>query len=149
MDSKKIICLILLNITFLSCILFTYDGEEADYYAAWHLKNSTDSILTFHPRYEKGEVNRREICIDPKTTVEFEIFGSGRKIKFSGINTYINDSVSWIGKNNRIRIWRKSEKNHSGKQFFNESYWTESAETRENKPCTIWTFEVLPEDIEP
>jgi hypothetical protein len=53
-----------------------------------------------------------------------------------------------------VRVWRKSEKSNPGKQLFNRSYWKKSTGTRkdiynEEKPCTIWTFELTPEDIAP
>jgi hypothetical protein len=147
MDSKKAIYLILLSIILSSCILFTYDGKEPDYYSGWYLKNSTDSTFTFYPRYEKGGVYMREIIIYSGSTVEFEVIASDKKPKFNGMTTYTNDSVAWIRKDNKVRIWRKSEKNNSGKQFFNESFWDKQESSYNEKPCTIWTFEITPEDI--
>ncbi len=46
-----------------------------------------------------------------------------------------------------VQTWRQSERDEPGKQFFNSQFWIKSLETREKKPCTVWTFEITLEGI--
>ncbi len=47
-----------------------------------------------------------------------------------------------------LKQWRCSDKNYSGKQFFNVSSWKSSHYNgNSDDPRSGWTFEILPEDI--
>ena len=61
----------------------------------------------------------------------------------------LEDSLTIFDSNNvLLRTWVQSQRNDSGKQFFNEQYW-QKREWKEGKyTYHEWTFELLPEDLE-
>ena len=126
MDFKKILYCILLSTILSSCILFTYDGGEPDYYSTWNIENSTDRILIFYPNYDKSASYNRKITLNPHSTTEIESVGDNKK--FEIFLTYIGDSVVFMNANNDLilKVWGNDRS--SGKEFFNESSWTKNKE---------------------
>jgi len=148
MDFKKQILLIFCTIGLSSCDWLWPFGEDLDKqpssYTEWHLKNTTVKTIGLYFYY--GEFYD-SIAIPQKNDTLLDCIGSDANDTFYKLWSGARDSVAVKLSGNIVRVWRKSEKSNSGKQFFNQSSWKESTGTREGKPCTIWTFEILPEDI--
>ncbi len=151
--NKKIIAFSLVSLCLSSCDWIWPFGEDLDSsspisYTEWHLQNTTGEQIILHRYYEKI---RTSITIPQNTDTilnDFYIYTNETSMVFSNLWDGRVDSVATQANSKITSIWRKSDINNSGKQFFNESSWTKSSKYRENKPCTIWTFEILPEDIE-
>lgn len=154
MHFKKIILLILFTISTSSCCWFWPFGEDlynpptVDSSIEWHFKNKTDKKIILYRYYDVIRVS--------KTIPQY------KDTLLDVLYTYTTDDEDddfdrlWYGTSDSIEIqvnetiaktWRKSERNNLGKQFFNSQFWTKSSETRDAKPCTVWTFEITPEDI--
>ena len=150
MNFKKQILVILCTIGLSSCDWLWPFGEDLDKqpssYTEWHLRNTTIETIVLNNHY--GEFYD-SIKIAQKTDTLLDCIGSDADETFDHLWSGARDSVLVKIKGKRVRAWRKSEKSSSGKQFFNRSSWTKSVGTREDKPCTIWTFEIAPEDIAP
>jgi len=60
----------------------------------------------------------------------------------------LEDSLKIFDSNNvLLKTWVQSQRNDSGKQFFNERYW-QKREWKDGKYMYHeWTFELVPEDI--
>ncbi len=148
MDSKKLILVILCTIGLSSCDWLWRLGEniikQPSFYTEWHLKNTTVKTIELYSYY--GEFCD-SIAIPQKIDTLLDCVGSDANITFYKLWSGAKDSVAVKLSGKTVRIWRKSEINNSGKQFFNRSSWSKSTETIEGKSCTIWAFEILPEDI--
>ena len=97
----------------------------------WFLKNSTGSTITV---YGAG-ISSFEETPDMFNWILDAIV--------------LEDSLTIFDSNNvLLRTWVQSQRNDSGKQFFNEQYW-QKREWKEGKyTYHEWTFELLPEDLE-
>lgn len=117
----------------------------------WFLKNSTGSTIILLKNFDSPNYN---IVLNDSTIT---VYGAGISSfeetpdMFNWILDAIvlEDSLTIFDSNNvLLRTWVQSQRNDSGKQFFNEQYW-QKREWKEGKyTYHEWTFELLPEDLE-
>lgn len=151
-NNKKLIAYTLVCIFLSSCDLLWPFGENLDSpspsaYMEWHLKNMTEEKLVLYRYYD--EVRMPMIIPQHKDTLlsEFYVYPNITNDAFESLWDGRVDSIIVQVNLKNTSVWRKSEKNDPGKQFFKESSWTKETGTRGGKPSTIWTFEILPKDI--
>jgi hypothetical protein len=121
-------------------------SDSPSYCVEWYLKNTTAETIVLNSH---DDMYYRSVTIPQKsdTLIDSSTYANEDDVFTSAWNT--GDSVVIKLHEKVVCVWRKSEKNTSGKQFFNMSFWTKSTGVREKRPCRIWTFEITPEDIVP
>ena len=147
---KMKIRLLKLAVCFVGLLFMCFEcGEcEPESYMEWYFKNTTDKKMILYRYY--GET-RISITIpqykDTLLTCAWIYTVDEEDDDFDQLWYGVCDSISIQINGKIVQTWRKSERDEPGKQFFNSQFWTKSLETREEKTCTVWTFEILPEDI--
>jgi hypothetical protein len=124
---------------------FECGRDSPSSYTEWHLKNTTTENIVFDVPI--GDLHKLStIPQGGQTLIDW-----GYANEDSVFRHFWNagDSVVIELNGKVVRVWRESEKDNPGRQFFNGSYWIKSLGIREKSPSTIWTFELTPEDIAP
>ncbi len=116
----------------------------------WFLKNSTGNTIIllknfYSPNYDIVP-NDSTITVYGAGIASFEETPDMFNWILDAI--VLEDSLKIFDSNNvLLKTWIQSQRNDSGKQFFNEQYW-QKGEWKEGKyTYHEWTFELLPEDI--
>jgi len=116
----------------------------------WFLKNSTGNTIIllknfYSPNYDIVP-NDSTITVYGAGIASFEETPDMFNWILDAI--VLEDSLKIFDSNNvLLKTWIQSQRNDSGKQFFNEQYW-QKREWKEGKyTYHEWTFELLPEDI--
>ena len=132
-------------------ILKSSDYRDPRNKCEWFLKNSTGSTIILLKNFDSPNYN----IVPNDSTIT--VYGAGISSfeetpdMFNWILDAIvlEDSLTIFDSNNvLLRTWVQSQRNDSGKQFFNEQYW-QKREWKEGKyTYHEWTFELLPEDLE-
>lgn len=163
---KSILLCVLILLVFVGC-----DPKEAldpTNRCLWIVKNSTGeavwiksglSVDEFEKYLKVGEsktFDRGGVSKDGVVDFQdfFSVYINGGNSSYQTVEIYNADKTKLLKK------WRISESTNSGRQFFNESYWTkkEWSSTDPYEHFTDqsgwynyyeWTFEILPEDIAP
>jgi hypothetical protein len=145
---KKLIIALTCLVGLSSCCCQYCSRDEADSFPTeWYLNNTTTETIVLDSPF--GEGLRKLTTIPQKSDTLIDSFmSSDVDGAFDRLWYGAKDSVVIKLNGKVVRVWRESEKNNSGKQFFHESFWGKSIGIRGKKPCTIWTFELTPEDIE-
>lgn len=150
--NKKFIIYSFICICLSSCDWLWPFGEDLDSspssYMEWRLRNTTEEKLVLYSYYDDIRMSMTIPQYADTLLSDYSVYSDMTNEAFGSLWDGRVDSVAVQMNLKIISVWRKSEKNNPGKQFFKESSWTKDAGTREDKPCDIWTFEILPEDIE-
>jgi hypothetical protein len=154
MDFKKTLLIVFCVIGLSSCNLLgrilcleDLDTPVLSSKIEWHLRNITDKKMIFYRYYNEIRVSTTIPQYKDTLLDSYSVFTEGEDVPFDRLWYGSSDSVSIQMNGKIVCVWRRSEKCNSGKQFFNQSSWIESTGKREGRPCIIWTFEILPEDI--
>ena len=115
----------------------------------WYVTNLTKDSLLIKTTFSSYEsvilVQDTTILIDNTT---FPKHDNG--IFFQGIYNFntIDDSVVVCNiKGDELIVWKESQRNEPGKQFFNEKYWQKREWEDGRYTYHEWTFELLAEDL--
>ena len=116
----------------------------------WFLKNSTGNTIIllknfYSPNYDIVP-NDSTITVYGAGIASFEETPDMFNWILDAI--VLEDSLTIFDSNNvLLKTWVQSQRNDSGKQFFNERYW-QKREWKDGKYMYHeWTFELVPEDI--
>ena len=118
----------------------------------WYITNLTgDSLLirshhTYSFEAPMFLMQDTTILIDNTAFAKWE----SKEIFFQGLydfNTIDDSIVVYNIKGDELIVWKESQRNAPGKQFFNEEYWQKREWKEEKYTYYEWTFELLPEDI--
>ena len=137
-------------LSFSSCSFFGEDLYPSNR-CYWIVKNTSDSQIIVCSELSLGS---KEKTLNPGESYFFiEIdLTKGHAVYFGRMYDYnaVNDTVGIRNADNTktLKIWRESEKDNQGRQFFNEEYWTKREWKEDGSDHHEWTFELLQEDIE-
>lgn len=114
----------------------------------WYVTNLTKDSLVIQATFSYEPV---VLVHDTTILIDHTAFQKDdNECFFQGIYNFntIDDSVVVCNmKGDILIVWKESQRNDSGKQFFNEKYW-EKREWEDGKyTYHEWTFELLPEDV--
>ena len=152
MDYKRIVY----AAVFLFCVLSfsSCDPKEAmdpSNRCYWIVKNTSDSQIII---CSELSLATKEKTLNPGESYFFIKMGvpKGYDVYFDGLYDFnaVNDTVGIRNSDDTktLKIWRESEKDNPGRQFFNEDYWTKREWKEDGYHHHEWTFELLQEDIE-
>jgi hypothetical protein len=114
----------------------------------WYLENMTTETIVLNRHF--GEYYKPMTILQESDTLLDSSGGGSDDDVFDTLWGGTTDSVVIKRNGKVVRVWRQSEKDNPGKQFFNKSHWEKiikiGEETTENKRY-ILTFSVTPEDI--
>lgn len=136
-----------------------------EYEGRWYVKNRTDQTLVLTYPFLKHSVidyvsYNRSIAPGDSLLINNSCFLIKNKIKPS-FDRCLEDAVSEYGENLSLKVlseygvlqieWLYLNRNHPGKQFFDEPFWHHydvSIQYDERVTTTdIWVFDITPEDI--
>jgi hypothetical protein len=147
MDSKRLILMAFCTICLSSCDWLWPFGEELGYSLPYdcRLKNTTEETIVFSYHFDEYY---KSITVPQKidTLIDRSYFVDAGDDAFDWV-WRSTDSVVIKLNGEVVRVWRNSEKDNPGKQFFNESFWIKQKGLYSEKSYTIWTFEITSEDI--
>lgn len=135
--------------TFLFAATFLHGCLAPDYqtHIYWHIENKTDRTVkvSFMTSENHGDTK----TIGPYKTVSFSKdtetrHALGEAESFSHFPA--RDECYLYSDDELFRIWRQSERNDGGKQFFNRRSWSCTPEGT-GVPTYNWWFEIDDEDL--
>jgi hypothetical protein len=147
----------------ISISLFSCDPSGSQMYpkytGRWSLFNSTaDTLIVIYNDSGKA----KPTCIYtvyPDSSVSlvyspYNLIGNSKEEADAGFHylTYPPSTkdtlfVYSLKTNKELKLWKESDKDSPGKQFFNESSWTKTTYEADGYINYVWTFTILPDDI--
>jgi uncharacterized lipoprotein YehR (DUF1307 family) len=144
----------------LSVILTSCDPaeifEDSLYKGHWIIHNTaSDTIKISYTSYKNVHfIIPPSSSIDPFYTPEGADIGNRKSAADACFNCFyasatgVEDSIIVYSKSDKeLKVWKESDKDSPGKQFFNESSWTKTTYEADGYINYVWTFTILPDDI--
>ena len=129
-----------------SCEKWPFNGPKREA-LVWKFINTTDQDLYFNfdPADERKVMSTGKL----NPLMRYHI-GKGDDPDFYILYKMLVDKPFYVyldETSDPVRVWKRSEKDEPGKQFFNESSWILRKDQREIADY-FWIFEIAPEDLE-
>lgn len=129
------------------CIIADYQTD-----ISWVVENKTDRTITVSVMKSSSGGDSRTLAPGGKMNIapEQSLFDSKRKISRTASFAYMpaKEKCFVLSDTEILRIWRRSEKNDEGKQFFNPSSWHCDSDEKNGISTYVWTFQIFPQDLE-
>ncbi len=128
-------------------------GEQNGNYE-WYVKNCTDKTVTVYCSWLGDKIYSIDVG-DSMCVCSYFRFKGNPTIPFDGFFDTGNDrTFSILDENGKVvKSWTSKDDNEGERQFQDEACWRKSE--REDKDGKMyytyidWTFDILPEDLEP
>ena len=149
---KKTILFLICIIGVMSmCLQCPDDKSHEGFFLA---KNSTDQTLFLRFNFGNGLGTKYEINSSKFLTLSAPLFPIEQDPYFDrffdGLSEHNSGILSfqiWSVDSALLQEWYYADKDLPNKQFFNESSWDHEEKVYEDIIRSIWTFDILPEDI--
>ncbi len=141
------------------CMGFECDDQSRpiENHGAWVVKNTTTQTLIIKPGkqtiqpYNLAPGGKVELCTDTYEISKMPVFQS--LLKHRAWSGYAEGNISFevlSDDGTPLKRWDYTDRDSPGKQFFNESFWTDSQSPGErvDEIKVTWVFELGQNDIQ-